>query len=55
MGNSAARCAAPKSPLAPPFDWAQDMLFQRGGIRTIRQNSPFDKGGRRGIFIADNE
>ena len=28
-------CTCPKSPLAPPFDLAQGMLFQRGGIATI--------------------
>jgi hypothetical protein len=44
----------PKSPLAPPFDYAQDMLFQEGN--TLRcANSPLKKGELRGIFLANGE
>jgi hypothetical protein len=48
----------PKSPLAPPFDYAQGMLFQRGGMLISVQIPPlknFEKGGLRGIFLANGE
>jgi hypothetical protein len=54
-----------KSPLSPPFDDAQGMLFQRGELAVERTElpntyrakldlpswiSPFEKGGRKGGF-----
>ena len=33
-----------KSPLAPPFDYAQGMLFQRGNIVLVVQTPPLPKG-----------
>jgi len=35
---------ADKSPLAPPFDKAQGMLFQRGLKKALTTTSPFEKG-----------
>ena len=50
------RCTMKKSPLTPPFDRAQDMLFQRGEppdgwkeLSLFLRISPFEKGGLRGI------
>jgi hypothetical protein len=54
-----------KSPLSPPFDHAQGMLFQRGGtcsrksgiinlpsktLPSFFDHSPFEKGGQKGGF-----
>ena len=39
-----------KSPLTPPFDLAQGMLFQRGGFVFVRQIPPLAKGEQGGFF-----